>query len=132
MHNGNKPQGEIAWNTINRLGDQYGLTENQKSYLYYDYLGYKDSPDHKVKGDTNEIGTVGKGSDLQMWDQIVGSKYQKQVMKKSEFSAWCQSNPREAAEKYGSNYQNYLAAKQEELGFSYKSVEAVGKKKKKK
>ena len=114
--NGNKPQGEIAWNTINRLGNQYGLTDSQKSYLYYDYLGYKDAPDNKTKGNSGEIKNNSKKQKLQTWDDVP-AKYQEKVMTAAQFSTYCQTNSQAASKKYKSNYQTYLKKMAKKYGF---------------
>lgn len=111
--NGNSTQGEIAWNTINRLGKQYKLSDSQMNYLYYDYLGYGSAPDHKTKGESGEVRNNSKKQKLQTWDDVPG-KYQDKVMTAQEYSRSVQEN--QGKSKYKS-YQAYLKAMGKKYGF---------------
>ena len=111
--NGNSTQGEIAWNTINRLGKQYKLSDSQMNYLYYDYLGYGSAPDHKTKGESGEVRNNSKKQKLQTWDDVP-AKYQSKVMTAQEYSRSVQEN--KGKSKYKS-YQAYLKAMGKKYGF---------------
>jgi hypothetical protein len=111
--NGNSTQGEIAWNTINRLGKQYKLSDSQMNYLYYDYLGYGSAPDHKTKGESGEVRNNSKKQKLQTWDDVPG-KYQSKVMTAQEYSRSVQENHGKSKYK---NYQAYLKAMGKKYGF---------------
>ena len=116
--NGTEGQGEIAWNTIERLSKEKGFqnNDNLKNYLYYDYLGYTDAPDNKVQGRSGEIRNNAKKTKLQTWDDVP-AEYQDDVMTAAQFAAWSQSNASTASKLYKSNYQTYLKKMAKKYGF---------------
>lgn len=116
--NGTEGQGEIAWNTIERLSKEKGFqnNDNLKNYLYYNYLGYTDAPDNKVQGRSGEIRNNAKKTKLQTWDDVP-AEYQDDVMTAAQFAAWSQSNASTASKLYKSNYQTYLKKMAKKYGF---------------
>jgi len=109
--NGNKPQGEIAANVLNRLASQYNLSDSQMDYLYGTWLGYKSTP--TVKENTKH--DTGKKTKYQTYldiPEVVRDSFD--IMNDEQFASYKMQNKGGGDWK---NYEAYLKAMAKKYGF---------------
>jgi hypothetical protein len=109
--NGNKPQGEIAANVLNKLASQYNLNSSQTDYLYHKWLGYKSAP--TVKENTKH--DTAKDTKYQTYFDVPKAARNKyNIMTDDQFTSYKAQNKGGGKWK---NYEAYLKAMAKKYGF---------------